>query len=140
MSVSRAGHGGRSRTLMVGGLVVGFAFVLTARLHWTGLSTVVELASSAPRPLPELAPALWIAFSIDLVVLGLIAAVVSYRPGAATVPVLALASICPLGAAGLQMKFLGFMPPTAILLGVGAASLVLAYLAKRADPGGHDDG
>jgi hypothetical protein len=47
--------------------------------------------------------------------------------------VLAVAALTPLGAAGLQMRFLGFIPPTALLIALGSITLTAAALLGR-DP------
>jgi hypothetical protein len=44
--------------------------------------------------------------------------------------ILVIAAICPLAAAGLQIRFLGFIGPTAILLGVGILTLVAAATVR----------
>jgi hypothetical protein len=62
-------------------------------------------------------------FSLDLLILGLIVAVVASRPTAPGRMILVIAALSPLAAAGLQLRFIGFVPPTAILLGLGALTL-----------------
>lgn len=50
------------------------------------------------------------------------------RPSRASRLGIAIATLCPLAAAGLQVKFLGFIAPTAMLLGLAALTLVSAAL------------
>ncbi len=114
-------------------------FLGTALLHSTGYDSVTRLAEQAPAELRAMAPALWLVFSFDLVVLGLIVAVFAIRPSSVGRIVLVLAALCPLSAAVLQLRFFGFIPPTAILLAVGGLTLIAAAVLPRAAshrPGG----
>ena len=106
--------------------LAALGFFATAALHCTGYNAVMQLAEQAPKDLQVLVPALWIAFAFDLVVVGLIVGVVALRPGTTARLLLVFAAACPVGAAGLQMGFLGFIPPTGILLGVGGLTLIAA--------------
>ncbi len=111
--------------------IAAVGFAATAALHSTGLDSVVGLAGRGPSELRALAPALWIMFSIDLLVLSLILGAMAIWPSAKSRFVVAFAGLCPLGAAVLQLVYIGFIPPTAILLGIAALSFVAAAL----DPG-----
>ena len=93
--------------------------VATAALHATGYPSVVRLSSAIQGRLGAAIPALWLAFSTDLAVLGLIMGVVAVRPGRGARLIVGIASLCPLSAAALEVLFLGVMPPTLILLAVG---------------------
>jgi hypothetical protein len=108
--------------------VAAVGYLATAWLHGTGFGPVTAAAALGPPELAALVPALWLSFSLDLVVLGLIAAVVAWRPSAAGRLVLAVAALTPLGAAGLQMRFLGFIPPTGLLIALGSITLTAATL------------
>lgn len=117
-----------------GSIIAGIAavgFLATAGLHATGYSMVADLAKQAPAEFRALAPALWLAFSFDLAIVGLIIGVVALRPSGVGRVVLLIAGMCPIGAAGLQLIFLGFIPPTALLLGIGALSLMAAGVLPR---------
>lgn len=85
-------------------------------------------------------PALWLVFALDLAVLGVIVALVAWRPSPVGRLILPVAVLSPLGAAGLQLRTIGFVPPTAILLTLGlltmAAAVVLVPARQRAEPGG----
>lgn len=106
----------------------------TAGLHATGLGGVAELARAGPSDLAPLVPALWLSFSFDLVVVGAIVAAVAWRPTRVGPVVLAIAAVAPLAAAGLQLRFIGFVPPTAILLALGALTLAAAFALGREGP------
>jgi hypothetical protein len=71
-------------------------------------------------------PALWLIFSVDLAVLGMIVGVLAFRKNDLARPILLIAAACPLAAAGLQIRFIGFIPPTALLIGLGALAVVAA--------------
>lgn len=113
----------------LGSTLAGLAaagFIGTAALHATGYGPVTEMARRAPPELTALTPALWLSFSFDLCVLGLIVIVVALLQMRGGWLVLALAAINPLVAAGLQVKFLGFIGPTAILIALGCLTLAAA--------------
>lgn len=111
-------------------------FVGTAVLHGTGYRAVATLAAGSPGGLDALVPAMWLAFSLDLAVVGLIIAVVAWKRSRDGGLILALGSLCPFGAAVLQIVFLGFIPPTAILLVVGGVTLAAAGLLGRGSRAG----
>jgi hypothetical protein len=113
--------------------VAAAGFVGTAALHATGYPSVTRLSSEVRGRLGAAIPGLWLAFSVDLAVLGMIMGVVALRPGPGTRLILALASLCPLSAAALQMHFLGFIPPTAILLGVGLTAAAACVVGPASD-------
>ena len=111
--------------------IVAASFVGTSALHGTGYSATIQLAEQGPAQLRALAPALWLAFSLTLLVLGLIIGVVAIRPAATGRLILVISASYPIGAAMLQLRFLGFIPPTGLLLGVGALALVAAGVLPR---------
>ncbi len=117
-----------------GSIIAAFAsvgLIATAALHSTGYNSVAQLALQAPTELHALVPALWLAFALDLAVVGLIVGVVAFRPTTSGRLILVIAAVSPLGAAGLQLWFLGFIPPTGILLGVGGLALLAAGVLPR---------
>lgn len=71
----------------------------TAWIHSTGFDSVTALATEGPEEMAGLGPALWLAFSLDLIVLGLIILGAALRRGGAARAVIAVAALCPLGAA-----------------------------------------
>lgn len=123
--------------LAVGRTLTGLAalgFLATAGLHSTGYDTVTQLAAEVPFDLGPVMPALWLMFSIDLAIIGLIVATVAYCPVPLARLILVIAAFSPLGAAGLQLRFIGFVPPTAILLAVGALTLGAAAVLPPRPP------
>jgi hypothetical protein len=74
----------------------------------------------------DVMPALWLVFSSDLVVLGLIVGALALRPSEVARPILTIAALCPIIAAGLQLWFIGFVPPTALLIALGVLTLLSA--------------
>ena len=114
----------RKRVGSILAVLASLGFFATAVLHGTGYNSVTKLAKLAPTDLQALVPALWIAFGFNLAIVGLIVGVVALRPGNAARLILVIAAICPVGAAGLQIWFLGFIAPTGILLGVGGLTLI----------------
>lgn len=120
----------------IGSVVAGIAaigYLGTALLHSTGYRSVAELAAEVPSDLGPLMPALWLAFSLDLAVVGVIVGVVAWsRPRVGSL-ILVISSFQPVGAASLQLRYIGFVPPTAILLAVAAVTLAAAALLRR-DP------
>jgi hypothetical protein len=108
-------------------LVAGLGFLITAGLHLTGFDSVLRLVSDVPDDLKALGPALWLSFSLDYVVLGLVllAAWLGATPSRLVVAAVAIA---PIGAAWLQVQFLGFIPPTVILIVLGVLTFAAAGL------------
>jgi hypothetical protein len=120
----------RARLGSILAALAAVGYLATAWLHSTGYDSVTELAAAGPSDLAALAPALWLVFSLDLVILGLIVAVTAWRPTGPARLVLLVAAFGPLGAAALQLRYLGFIPPTAILLVLGALTLVAAAVTE----------
>jgi len=119
-----------------GRIVAGVAaagFITTAAWHATGYTTVTRLAEQAPDDLRPLIPALWLAISIDLTIAGLIVAIVAVRPTPVGRIIVAIAAMMPLAIAGLQMAYLGFIPPTVLLLLDGALALAAAATLTGGD-------
>lgn len=112
--------------------VAAIGFWGAAALHSSGYSSVVRASAQAPEMVRALLPLLWLAIAFDLAVLGLIVAVVALRPAGPARIILAAASICPFADAGLQVRFLGFIPPTSILIGVGVVTLIGAMVLPPA--------
>ena len=117
------------------------ALVLTAAFHATGLPRFSRLGAEAGGALAVFVPLLWIAFSIDLLALGLIAAIIAAWPGPNGRLVLLALALPPVAAAILQMVYLGWILPTTILvLDAGlliAAALAMPRRAVRPSEGGH---
>ena len=129
----------RHRAGMVLTWIAAAGFLATAALHGSGYGPVNRLAEDGPAGLRALVPALWLAFSGDLVVLGLIVGAVACRPSTVGRIILVIASLCPAGVAALQLRFLGFVPPTAILLALGALTMVAAAVLPGASGKGSNE-
>lgn len=114
--------------------VAALGFGGTAALHATGYDWVTRESVRVAGFLGRVLPALWLAFSVDMVLLGLILAVVALRPSRTARPIILIAALCPLSAAALQLCFVGFIPPTGVLLGVGVLTLVSAAAWPAAGP------
>lgn len=114
-------------------VLAGFAaamLLLTAAFHATGLDSATRLAHQAGGQLAVVVPMLWVAFSIDLTALGLVAAIVARRPAWGHRPILLVLAVPPLAAAAMQVRFLGFILPTAVLL-LDVGLLVAAAFSVR---------
>ncbi len=114
--------------------VAAAGFFATAAFHTTGYSSVVNAVALAPERVRVLLPMLWLAITFDFTVMGLIVAVLAYRPEGPVRSILPVVAICPFGAAGLQIRFVGFILPTAILIGVGVLTLICAIVLPSARP------
>jgi hypothetical protein len=99
-------------------------------LHMSGYQSVALLAQQGPTGLGPLVSALWLAFSAAMITLGLIVAILARGQLAATRAILVLAACFPLATALLQLRFLGFIPPVAIL----AAIAVIGFAGAAAVP------
>jgi len=115
------------------GIATALGFLATAGLHATGYSSVAALARRASGELGALVPALWLSFSVDLSVVGVILGFAAWRPTRLSRVVFACAGFLPASAAGLQLAYLGFIPPTAILIALAVAAWATAIL-MRAHP------
>jgi hypothetical protein len=91
-------------------------FIATAAIHHTGFSGVSALATETGGDVAILMPMLWLFFSIELVILGAIAAMIARKPSADHGTILMLLAFVPAAAAALQLVYIGFIPPTAILI------------------------
>ncbi len=84
--------------------LAALGFLGTAALHSTGYDSIVHAAKNVPGFLGQVMPALWLAFSLDLTVLGLIVGILAHRPADVGRPIPVIAALCPLAAAGLQLE------------------------------------
>jgi hypothetical protein len=99
-------------------------FFLAAALHTSAYNSVTALAQQGPSGLGPLVSSLWLVFTGAMVVLGLIVATVTLRQSSGGRAILVLAGCFPLATAALQLRFLGFIPPVAILSTIGVLTLV----------------
>lgn len=125
----------RERTARTLTGLTALGFLATAGIHASGYDAITVMASAVGGSLGALIPALWIAFSFDLTVLGLIVVVLTLRPRECASPILLIAGLAPFSAAGLQLHSIGFVPPTALLLALGALSWASAVSWRRVPPG-----
>jgi hypothetical protein len=103
----------------------------TAALHGSGYDWVRREAGEVPGFLGAILPGLWLAFSFDLIALGIIVGILALRPRDIARPILlvaglcplSVAGLCPLSVAGLQLAYIGYIPPTGILIALGAVHL-----------------
>lgn len=116
----------RSAQTLAGLSAVGF--FVAAALHTSGYGSVRLLAQQGPPDLAPLVSALWLAWAVGLVVLGVLVTLVALGrlPGARVV--LLCAAAYPLATAVLQLNFLGFIPPVGILSGIGVLSVAGAIV------------
>jgi hypothetical protein len=118
----------RARVARASAGLAALGFLGTAALHATGYGSIVRAASGVPGMVGRLMPALWLVVSVDLTVLGAIVGVLALRPLGPARPILAIVAVCPLAAAALQLRFIGFIPPTALLIGLGGLALATAAI------------
>ena len=110
--------------------VAALAFFLTAALHTSAYPTIAALAKAGPPDLRPVVPMVWLAFSLMLVVVGLIvAANASAPPSRYRMLTLLFAGLFAFGSATLQIIFLGFIPPVAILCVDGALAIAAALIS-----------
>ncbi len=117
-------------------LLTAVLLLATAAFHHTGFRYVSRLAGDAAPELRPLVPPLWLAFSASLVVLALIAAIAARRPAPGGRAILLIIALFPAAAAALQVRYLGFIPPTAILLVDAAVAIAAALLLEPRTPHG----
>jgi hypothetical protein len=101
---------------------------LTAGIH---LSAYTAVVSQAPTDLQPLMAALWVAGGATLVIAALLAVAATPLFIVRRRALLAIAALAPVSIAVLQIAYLGFLPPTALLL-FDAAVLVAAGEFGRA--------
>ncbi len=115
--------------------VAALGYLGTAAFHGTGYEFVVGKAKDVPGMLGQIMPALWLVFSVDLSVLGLILGVLTLRPADVARPILVIAALCPFAVAGLQIRFIGFIPPTGLLITLGILTWAgAAVWPRRSSP------
>jgi hypothetical protein len=100
----------------------------TAVFHLMGYGVVV---SRAPTDLQPIVGAAWVAGGVSLMLAALLAIAATPLFVVRRRALLAIAALTPLSIAGLQIVYLGFIPPTALLL-VDAALLLAAGVLGRA--------
>jgi hypothetical protein len=114
------------RTARVLRLAAGIGLLVIALLHGLGYLKVSPLAGAFGH-FEGLFRDLWLSFATHYLVLGCIVLLAAGRDTTGTRVLLGFAALVPLADALLQIVYVGFIPPTGILLGVavlgfGAAS------------------
>jgi hypothetical protein len=111
---------------------VGAALVFgTAWFHLSAYSSVVD---RAPPELQPLLAALWISGGVSLILSALLAVAVAPLFVVRRRAILGLAALTPLSIAVLQIAYLGFLPPTALLLLDTAVLAVAGQLGVEHQP------
>ncbi len=111
--------------------IAAILYIITAVWHQSGLSSITALAATGPAGLQPLVPALWVAFGVSLVLLALIIMACARSTSPDRRAILALAALGPLSGAVLQIVYLGFIPPTALLLLDTAVGFAAAVAVPR---------
>lgn len=108
----------------------------TAAFHHTGFSHVNRLARDAAPELRPLVPPVWLAFSASLIVLALIAGIIGRRPSTGHRAMLLVIALFPAAGGALQIGYIGFVLPTAILMADAVVAVAAAVvLESRPVPG-----
>lgn len=119
--------------------LAGIAFLGTAVLHASGYAWIVEQSSLMTAEAELVVPPLWLMFSANMVILGLILLAVAVRPGRAGPLVVLLAALGPLAAAGLLARGIRLGGPVPVLVSVAGLALVaaavLAVQVRVTEPG-----
>jgi hypothetical protein len=115
--------------------VAAIMYLLTAAMHMLGFEPTRALAQQGPADLRPLVPLLWLSFALSLVVLAAIVAACAHRGASADRLILALTALGPLSGALVQIVYIGFVLPSAILLFDAALALTAAALLPGRSPG-----
>ena len=108
----------------------GLGFFVAAGLHAGRYSRISAFAGKGPEGLLPLVQLLWVSFSAGLVVVGVIVFVTIWRFTPLSRWVLLVAGFLPAINAGLQVAYLGFVWPTAILVSLALVTWAAA-IAQR---------
>jgi hypothetical protein len=103
----------------------------TAGVHLSAYSSVVSQTPSDIRPLMS---ALWVAGGVSLIISALLAVVATPLFIVRRRALLAIAALTPISIAAVQIAYLGFLPPTALLALDAAVLLVAGELARPYQP------
>ena len=103
----------------------------TAGFHLSAYSTVVAQAAPDLRPLVS---ALWIAPGVSLIIAALLAVAATPLFIVRRRALLAIAALTPFSIAALQIAYLGFLAPTALLIVDTAVLLVAGELGRAQQP------
>ena len=103
----------------------------TVALHLSAYSAVV---AQAPTDLRPLMAALWVAGGASLIIAALLAVAVIPLFIVRRRALLGIAALTPLSIAGVQIAYVGFLPPTALLLFDAVILVVAGELGRAHQP------
>jgi len=120
----------RAANFLIG--TTAILLIVSGALHLSVFSgSISPLAQSAtPEDIRAILPASWLAFGIDLIVLGLVVAAIGIENATGGRYALAAIALAPLGAAALQLVYFGFIAPTALLLLDGVLAMACAWIRE----------
>ena len=103
----------------------------TAGFHLSVYSSVV---GQTPTDLQPLVAAVWVAVGASLIIAALLAIAATPLFTVRRRALLAIAALTPISIAAVQIAYLGFLPPTALLLLDAAVLLVAGELGRAYQP------
>jgi hypothetical protein len=103
----------------------------TAGLHLSAYSSVVAQTPTDVRPLMS---ALWVAGGVSLIISALLAVAATPLFIVRRRALLGIAALTPISIAAVQIAYLDFLPPTALLLLDAAALVVAGELGRLHQP------
>jgi len=112
------------------GIGAGLLFA-TAGFHLSGYPSVL---AQTPTDLQPLMAAVWVAGGASLIISALLAIAVTPLFTVRRRALLAIAALTPISIAGVQIGYLGFLLPTALLLLDAAVLLVAGELGRAYQP------
>ena len=112
------------------GIGAGLLFA-TAGFHLSGYSSVV---GQTPTDLQPLVAAVWVAVGASLIIAALLAIAATPLFTVRRRALLAIAALTPISIAAVQIGYLGFLLPTALLLLDAAVLLVAGELGRAYQP------
>lgn len=103
----------------------------TAGFHLSGYSSVQEQTPADLRPVMS---AMWVAIGASLIIAGLLAVAATPLFMVRRRALLAIAALIPVSIAVVQIAYLGFLPPTALLAVDAAVLLAAGELGRTHQP------
>lgn len=115
-------------------LATAVVFVFVGAMHGAGISWARGLATSGPKDLADVMPALWFGVSLGMAAGGLTLTLISRRAGAAAAAIAVVASLVPAGQVVLLAPRMGLAPPIVAFAVAALLALATAWrLAVRQD-------
>jgi len=111
------------------GLLIG-----TVVWHLTAYASVTTMATDASSALRPITATLWVHVALALLLSAALVLVVARVGASNRTVVLGIAALNPLAGAALQLFYVGFIPPTALLLADGLVILIGAVLGHERQP------